>query len=92
MAEDAALIDVEDTGVGGMGGRVLDPLAQAALGAQAVERQFPGDVGLEVSGGAAGAEDEVFVGGAFGDEGADFFLSRRQGGVSRRLVEREVLR
>lgn len=69
VAQDAALVDVEDAGVGRVRGRrvLADLLAGAALGAQPVERDLPGDVGLEVGRCAAGPEDEVFVGGAFGD-------------------------
>lgn len=78
MAEDAALVDIEDTRIGGVGGGVLDLFAQTALCAEAVKGELPGDVGLEMGGGAAGAEDEMFVSGAFGDKGPDFFL-RREG-------------
>lgn len=44
---------------------MLNLLALAALGAEAVKGQFPGDVRLEVGGGAARTEDEVFVRGSF---------------------------
>lgn len=67
VAEDGALVDVEDARVGGVRGRVLDFAAQAALLAQAVERELPCNVGLEVVRFGAGAEDKVFVFGAFGD-------------------------
>lgn len=69
VARNAALVDVEDAGIGGVRGRrvLADLFAGTALGAQAVERNLPRDVGLEVRGLAAGAEDKVFVGGAFGD-------------------------
>lgn len=46
---------------------MLDPLALAALGAEAVEREFPSDVGLKMGGGAARTEDKMFVSGSFGD-------------------------
>lgn len=65
MAEDAALVDIEYTGIGGMRVGVLDLLALAALGTEAVERKFPSDVGLEVGGGAARTQNQVFVSGSF---------------------------
>lgn len=69
VAQDTALVDVEDARVGRVRRRrvLADLLAGAALRAQPVERDLPCDVGLEVRGRAAGPEDEVFVGGAFGD-------------------------
>lgn len=73
-----ALVDVEDAGVGGERGRVFDLFSGAALGTQTVQVELPGDVGLEVVWLAAGAEDEVFVFGALGDEAADFFLYKGQ--------------
>lgn len=80
MPEDSALVDVEYPSVGGVGGRVLDLLADASFGAKLLEGEFPGDVGLEVMWFATGPEDEMFVFGAFLDNcsnfvfGEDFFL------------------
>lgn len=65
MAEDATLVDIEYTGIGGMRFGVLDLLALAAFGTEAVERELPSDVGLEVGGRAARAQDQVFVSGPF---------------------------
>ena len=78
MLEDGALKDAEGASVAGVGGgRVGAQVeAAAALGAQAVEGALPGDVGEEVGGLGARGEDQVFVVGAFGYEGADFVLVR----------------
>lgn len=63
-----------------MGCRVLDLLAGAALLAEAVEGELPGDVGLEVMGLAARTEDLVFVLGALRNKGADLVLSEEKSG------------
>ena len=53
---------------------MLDLQAAAALGAQGLEGQLPGDIGLEVGGAGAGPQDDVLELGALLDEGADLIL------------------
>lgn len=75
MPKYGALVYVEDAGLGGMGCRVLDFLAGAALLAESVERELPGDVGLEMVRFAARPKDQVLVFGALRDKGANLILS-----------------
>ncbi len=87
MLDDGALEDAKGARVAGVRGGGADVEAAAALGAEPVEGALPGDVGEEVGGFRARGEDQVFVVGALGYEGADFFL---EGGRGLGVVSLEV--
>jgi len=79
VLDDGALEDAKGAGVAGVRRGRAHVEAAAALGAQAVEGALPVDVGEEVGGLGARGEDQVFVVGALGDEGADLFLEVGEG-------------